>query len=173
MKLTRQLVDLLNGSKACILTGPARRVVRHLTADSRQVVPETLFVALRGVHTDGHRFLGEALDRGATVLVVEEFPGALQERVQQVYRSPDANLKLTHVFLIAPKVAAETERSIRSAISQFYHSAPVRQRAVEDTRFVIFADITPRDLEPALAYADRLRQRLKSGVAVDRLPAQQ
>jgi UDP-N-acetylmuramoyl-L-alanyl-D-glutamate--2,6-diaminopimelate ligase len=47
------------------------------------VVPETLFVALRGAHTDGHRFLGEALDRGATVLVVEEFPGTLQERVQQ------------------------------------------------------------------------------------------
>jgi UDP-N-acetylmuramoyl-L-alanyl-D-glutamate--2,6-diaminopimelate ligase len=57
--------------------------VRRLTADSRQVAPKTLFVALRGVHTDGHRFLGEALDRGATVLVVEEFPVALQERVQQ------------------------------------------------------------------------------------------
>jgi UDP-N-acetylmuramoyl-L-alanyl-D-glutamate--2,6-diaminopimelate ligase len=40
-------------------------------------------VALRGVHTDGHHFLGDALDRGATVLVVEEFPAALQERVQQ------------------------------------------------------------------------------------------
>ena len=83
MKPTRQLVDLLNGSKACILTGPTRRAVRRLTADSRQVVPETLFVALRGAHTDGHRFLDEALDRGASVLVVEEFPGALQERVQQ------------------------------------------------------------------------------------------
>ena len=79
----RQLVDLLNGSKACILTGLTNRPVRRLTADSRQVVPETLFVALRGVHTDGHRFLGEALDRGATVLVVEEFPVAWQERVQQ------------------------------------------------------------------------------------------
>ena len=76
-------MDLLNGSKACILTGPTRRPVRRLTADSRQVVPETLFVARRGVHTDGHRFLGEALDQGATVLVVEEFPVALQERVQQ------------------------------------------------------------------------------------------
>jgi UDP-N-acetylmuramoyl-L-alanyl-D-glutamate--2,6-diaminopimelate ligase len=79
----RQLVDFLNGSKACILTGLTNRPVRYLTADSRQVVPGTLFVALRGVHSDGHRFLGEALDRGATVLVVEEFPGTLQERVQQ------------------------------------------------------------------------------------------
>jgi UDP-N-acetylmuramoyl-L-alanyl-D-glutamate--2,6-diaminopimelate ligase len=83
VKPTRQLVGLLKGSKACILTGPTRRVVQHLTADSREVVPETLFVALPGVHTDGHRFLGEALDRGATVLVVEELPGVLQERVQQ------------------------------------------------------------------------------------------
>ena len=57
MKPIRQLVDLLNGSKACMLTGPTRRAVRRLTADSRQVVPETLFVALRGAHTDGHRFL--------------------------------------------------------------------------------------------------------------------
>ena len=59
----RQLVDLLNGSKACILTGLTNRPVRRLTADSRQVVPGTLFVALRGVHTDGHHFLGEALDQ--------------------------------------------------------------------------------------------------------------
>jgi UDP-N-acetylmuramoyl-L-alanyl-D-glutamate--2,6-diaminopimelate ligase len=57
--------------------------VRRLTADSRQVAPKTLFVALRGVQTNGHHFLGDALDRGATVLVVEEFPVALQERVQQ------------------------------------------------------------------------------------------
>jgi UDP-N-acetylmuramoyl-L-alanyl-D-glutamate--2,6-diaminopimelate ligase len=80
---TRQLVDLLHNLKACVLTGPTRRPVRRLTADSRQVAPKTLFVALRGVRTDGHHFLGDALDRGATVLVVEEFPVALQERVQQ------------------------------------------------------------------------------------------
>ena len=83
MEPTRQLADLLHDLKACVLTGPTRRPVRRLTADSRQVAPKTLFVALRGVHTDGHHFLGDALDRGATVLVLEEFPVALQERVQQ------------------------------------------------------------------------------------------
>ena len=83
MEPTRQLADLLHDLKACVLTGPTRRPVRRLTADSRQVAPKTLFVALRGVHTDGHHFLADALDRGATVLVLEEFPVALQERVQQ------------------------------------------------------------------------------------------
>jgi UDP-N-acetylmuramoyl-L-alanyl-D-glutamate--2,6-diaminopimelate ligase len=79
----RQLVDLLNGLKACVLMGSTRRPVQHLTADSRHVVPETLFVALRGVHADGHRFLDEALAKGASALVVEECPPALQQRAQQ------------------------------------------------------------------------------------------
>jgi UDP-N-acetylmuramoyl-L-alanyl-D-glutamate--2,6-diaminopimelate ligase len=63
--------------------GSTRRPVQHLTADSRHVVPETLFVALRGVHADGHRFLEEALAKGATALVVEECSPALQQRAQQ------------------------------------------------------------------------------------------
>src|SRR3989475_4827397 len=63
--------------------GSTRRPVQHLTADSRHVVPETLFVALRGVHADGHRFLDEALAKGASALVVEECPPALQQRAQQ------------------------------------------------------------------------------------------
>jgi UDP-N-acetylmuramoyl-L-alanyl-D-glutamate--2,6-diaminopimelate ligase len=50
--------------------------------DSRQVTPGALFVAVRGHHTDGHVFLDEALDRGATVLVVEEMPAALWPRVR-------------------------------------------------------------------------------------------
>ncbi|MBM3222181.1 MAG: UDP-N-acetylmuramoyl-L-alanyl-D-glutamate--2,6-diaminopimelate ligase [Candidatus Tectomicrobia bacterium] len=79
----RQLADLLNGSKVCILTGPTRRPVRQLTADSRQVQPETLFIAVRGAHTDGHQFLGEALQRGATVLVVESCPPPLLQEAQQ------------------------------------------------------------------------------------------
>lgn len=80
---TQQLVDLLTGLQACVLTGSTRRTVQRLTADSRHVVPETLFVALRGQQTDGHRFLDDALDRGATALVLETCPPALLQRAQQ------------------------------------------------------------------------------------------
>jgi UDP-N-acetylmuramoyl-L-alanyl-D-glutamate--2,6-diaminopimelate ligase len=41
-----------------------------------------LFVALRGLHADGHHFCGVALDDGATVLVGEEFSPQLLQRVQ-------------------------------------------------------------------------------------------
>ncbi|HET7010601.1 MAG TPA: Mur ligase domain-containing protein, partial [Anaerolineales bacterium] len=43
-----------------------------LTADSRQVEPGFLFVATRGQTVDGHRFLAEAVRRGAVALAGEE-----------------------------------------------------------------------------------------------------
>ena len=40
--------------------------------DSRRVEPGNLFVAVRGLRTDGHEFLGQAIERGATAVAVEE-----------------------------------------------------------------------------------------------------
>src|SRR6266849_2645759 len=39
--------------------------------DSREVLPGGVFFALRGASTDGHRFIADALSRGAAALVVE------------------------------------------------------------------------------------------------------
>ena len=43
-----------------------------LAIDSRRVQRGALFVALRGEHTDGHRFIEDAITRGATAVVMEE-----------------------------------------------------------------------------------------------------
>ncbi|WP_413577209.1 UDP-N-acetylmuramoyl-L-alanyl-D-glutamate--2,6-diaminopimelate ligase [Bdellovibrio sp. HCB290] len=40
--------------------------------DARKVVPDGLFVAIRGVKVDGHTFIPDAISKGATVLVVED-----------------------------------------------------------------------------------------------------
>jgi UDP-N-acetylmuramoyl-L-alanyl-D-glutamate--2,6-diaminopimelate ligase len=49
--------------------------ITGLTADSRQVTPGALFVAVRGDHVDGHRFIPDALRRGAAAVVAETAPG--------------------------------------------------------------------------------------------------
>lgn len=52
--------------------------VSSASTDSRQAQPGTLFFALSGEHQDGHRFVGDALRRGAAAAVVardEGFPG--------------------------------------------------------------------------------------------------
>ncbi len=47
----------------------AARTVRGVSTDSRTVQPGDLFVALRGPRTDGHRFIGAAVARGAVGVV--------------------------------------------------------------------------------------------------------
>lgn len=47
-------------------------LIRQITADSRQVQLGALFVAYRGVSTDGHRFIPQALAAGAAAVVGEQ-----------------------------------------------------------------------------------------------------
>jgi UDP-N-acetylmuramoyl-L-alanyl-D-glutamate--2,6-diaminopimelate ligase len=45
--------------------------VRGVTHDSRAVTPRMLFVAVPGLHADGHDFAPTAIDRGAAAILVE------------------------------------------------------------------------------------------------------
>jgi UDP-N-acetylmuramoyl-L-alanyl-D-glutamate--2,6-diaminopimelate ligase len=45
--------------------------ITAVTDDSRAVTPGSMFVAVRGGHTDGHRFFGDAVRNGAVALVGE------------------------------------------------------------------------------------------------------
>ncbi len=50
--------------------------IRSLTSDSRKVVPDSLFVAIPGEKLDGHRFIPEAVKRGASAIVCQRtLPG--------------------------------------------------------------------------------------------------
>jgi len=61
------LSDLLRGLTAATATGDA--VISGLSADSRAVVPGTLFAALPGSRADGTRFIGAAVAAGAAAVL--------------------------------------------------------------------------------------------------------
>ena len=42
-----------------------------LTTDSRKVVPETIYWALRGERFDGNEFAQQALDSGASLVIID------------------------------------------------------------------------------------------------------
>ena len=74
MKL-RRIGDLLSSIPLQELKGSRQTPVRELAYDSRRVGPGHLFAALEGLHTDGHRYVAEALRRGAAaVLHSRELP---------------------------------------------------------------------------------------------------
>jgi UDP-N-acetylmuramoyl-tripeptide--D-alanyl-D-alanine ligase len=66
------LDELVAAAARPVRTGPT--AFPHAVVDSREVGPGDLFVALRGEHTDGHRFVGDALRRGAGGALVREVP---------------------------------------------------------------------------------------------------
>jgi UDP-N-acetylmuramoyl-L-alanyl-D-glutamate--2,6-diaminopimelate ligase len=68
---TVALDRLLGALPQRALEGPLPVEVRGLTADSRQVTEGGCFVAVRGLRTDGHRFIPQAVERGARAIVAE------------------------------------------------------------------------------------------------------
>jgi UDP-N-acetylmuramoyl-L-alanyl-D-glutamate--2,6-diaminopimelate ligase len=52
-------------------------LINGIVSDSRQVQPGNLFMALSGGSTDGHRYIPDAIQRGAAVVVGSQPPGSL------------------------------------------------------------------------------------------------
>ena len=69
MKLGELLTVLK--SKATLPSEGLDREVLDITHDSRNVRPGSLFVAVRGFHSDGHQFIPQAVQRGAVAIVAE------------------------------------------------------------------------------------------------------
>ena len=58
------------------------REFTRITADSRKVIPGTLFVAVKGYASDGHDYIADAIAKGATGIVCETLPEGLEGKAQ-------------------------------------------------------------------------------------------
>jgi UDP-N-acetylmuramoyl-L-alanyl-D-glutamate--2,6-diaminopimelate ligase len=66
-----QLKTLVAALSPRQIIGPLDRVVESVAYDSRRVQRDGLFVALRGEKSDGHQFIEQAIEKGASVIVTE------------------------------------------------------------------------------------------------------
>jgi len=94
---------------------------------------------------------------------------SVSNRLVKIYQAPEMDLKLTHVYLIAPQVPADIAKKIADTFRIYHESAAVRKGIAQDGRYLIDQP-TQNDLAPAMLYTDGLRQRLKTGVAMDEAP---
>ena len=67
-----KLQDLLKGVAVLESTAAPDTEINEVRYDSRAVQPGDLFVAIRGYATDGHQYIGKALEQGAAAIVCEE-----------------------------------------------------------------------------------------------------
>src|SRR5579859_5897793 len=66
------------------IVGPRDRAIANLQTDSRLAGPGTLFIALKGTHTDGHRYIPGVIAAGAVAIVCEDLPADLQAGVTYI-----------------------------------------------------------------------------------------
>ena len=106
-----QLKTLAGAIAVRQVIGPLDRAVESIAYDSRRVQRNGLFVALRGERNDGHEFTGQAIEKGASVivaereeknprvtcLVVENTRSALADLAATFYGQPARRLKLAAV----------------------------------------------------------------------------
>jgi UDP-N-acetylmuramoyl-L-alanyl-D-glutamate--2,6-diaminopimelate ligase len=71
-KIIHLLSHLLKELPAAQVRGNPTQPISGIAYDSRKIQPGDLFVAIRGTHTDGHRYIASALERGASALAVDE-----------------------------------------------------------------------------------------------------
>ena len=91
-----RLVDLLDDVEVETMNPTApTAVVANITQDSAQVGPGVLFCCRRGHEVDGHRYAPDAVERGASALLVE-----------RLLRLPVAQVVVADVSRALPRVAA-------------------------------------------------------------------
>jgi UDP-N-acetylmuramoyl-L-alanyl-D-glutamate--2,6-diaminopimelate ligase len=68
------LSDILKNIEIVEQKGDTSIAVSGIYTDSRKLSANGLFVALRGTQTDGHQFIGKAIQNGATAVICENLP---------------------------------------------------------------------------------------------------
>lgn len=66
------------------VTGQQDREISRIDFDSRKVIQDGVFVAVRGTQVDGHQFIEKAIDHGAAAIVAEELPKERKEEVTYI-----------------------------------------------------------------------------------------
>lgn len=96
---TKRVRDFITPQPGETLTGALDNEINGIVYDSRDVIPGSCFVALEGLHTDGHRFIEAALKKGAAAVV---FSKPLDEYSESVswYQVKDTRAAMNRISAI-------------------------------------------------------------------------
>ncbi|WP_257657735.1 UDP-N-acetylmuramoyl-L-alanyl-D-glutamate--2,6-diaminopimelate ligase [Parapedobacter lycopersici] len=78
------LKDILHGIPVQQVVGNLNVSIDQLGFDSRKAGANSLFVAIRGVHTDGHRYISDVIAQGAIAVLCETLPESTSDEVTYI-----------------------------------------------------------------------------------------
>jgi UDP-N-acetylmuramoyl-L-alanyl-D-glutamate--2,6-diaminopimelate ligase len=155
------------------IIGPLDRVVEGIAYDSRRVQRNFLFVALRGEKTDGHQFIDQAVEKGASVIVTEREENQARATCVMVENTRPALADLAAAFYERParrlKLAAVTGTNGKTTttflIKHICEKAGVRCGLLGTVRYEIGDRVLPaiRTTPEALEVQELLAQMVNAG----------
>jgi len=108
-----ELGVILNGIEILSFSGERNREIENIVFDSRKITENSLFVAVKGSKSDGHDFIGKAVESGASAIICEKLPEVTSSDVSWIvtgdsaralgqvssnfFGNPSSSLKLTGV----------------------------------------------------------------------------
>ena len=90
------LKDLIQRIQVLETIGTLEREVSQLVFDSRKVVEDSLYVALKGTVSDGHSYINSSIEKGAKVIVCEELPSEINDNITYI-KVEDSSKALGHL----------------------------------------------------------------------------
>jgi len=93
-----ELKKLLEGVEIRKITGETLKEIEGIAYHSKQVQKDFIFAAIRGMETDGHRFIEEAIGKGAEVVISEEEREVSNQTMILVSNSRQALAKISANF---------------------------------------------------------------------------
>src|SRR5438477_2100295 len=168
-----QLKTLIDGIPVRQVIGTLDRPVESIAYDSRRAQRNSLFVALRGGKSDGHQFIAQAVEKGASVIVAEREQKYPRATCLVVENSRTALADLSRLFYGRPgdrlKLAAVTGTNGKTTttflIKHICEKASLRCGLIGTVRYEIGERVLPaiRTTPESLDLQELLAQIVNAG----------
>jgi UDP-N-acetylmuramoyl-L-alanyl-D-glutamate--2,6-diaminopimelate ligase len=109
----KKISEILSKVKTISVIGSTETVIENIEIDSRKVAQGSMFVALKGTQVDGHDFIQQVIEKGATAILCQTLPTTIAENITYIqvkdsaetlgyfasnfYENPSAKLKLVGI----------------------------------------------------------------------------
>lgn len=99
-----KLEGLIKNVNYTVLQGDLNKNIRWLSQDSREIIDNSIFVAIDGYEQDGHDHIQTAIDKGATAIIVSRYVQLSQSNVTvlQVDDTREALASISTKFFNTP-----------------------------------------------------------------------
>lgn len=95
-----ELKSVISGLEGLKAKGNLNIVIDSIETDSRKVTKNSMFVAIKGFETDGHKFIKQAIENGAKVIIIQEGEKINREDITDdvtIIMAPDTRIAIAKI----------------------------------------------------------------------------